>query len=198
VTAETRPRPAVVHLTYVDPDYLTAGQRRHDAWTAGDTHEPAYLPRRVLIVENRDCRLWFPGSAGTIVVEGGGRAASASLRDVSWLRSAELVAYWGDMDADGFAILDHLRGELAPLGVELHSILMDETARTRYSHLAVNRDKRGTPIGSSSARLRHLTATEASCYASIATAGPADSRRIEQERIPHADALAALDAISRE
>ena len=36
--AEIRPRLAVVHLTYLDPDYVATGGRRHDAWTSGDRH----------------------------------------------------------------------------------------------------------------------------------------------------------------
>ncbi|MBD3943847.1 hypothetical protein IF188_19315 [Microbacterium sp. NEAU-LLC] len=38
VRAETRPRLSAVHLTYLDPAYRATGARRHDAWTAGDSH----------------------------------------------------------------------------------------------------------------------------------------------------------------
>ena len=79
VLAEVRPRPAVVHLTYLDPDANRSG-RRHDSWTAGDTHDLAYRPSVVVIVENRDCRLWFPATVPHgVVVEGGGAAAVATL-----------------------------------------------------------------------------------------------------------------------
>lgn len=191
VTVETRPRLAVIHLTYVDPTYLASGGRRHDSWTSGDRHELAYAPRNVLIVENRDCRLWFPDLANTVVVEGGGKAAAAHLRDVDWLANAQRVFYWGDIDSDGFAILDRLRSELSP-AVAVESILMDGAAFERYAHLGVTRDAKGITLRPSSTRLDHLTPAEAECHATIATAGPAVVRRIEQERIDLADAQRVL------
>ncbi|KAF2415705.1 Wadjet anti-phage system protein JetD domain-containing protein [Microbacterium sp. B35-30] len=188
---ETRPRLSVIHFTYVDPDYLATGGRRHDAWTTGDSHELAYLPRNVLIVENRDCRLWFPGLADTVVVEGGGMAAAVLLGGIDWITGARIV-YWGDIDSDGFAILDNLRSEMSPRGVSVESILMDEATRVRYVHLGVDRDRTGKLLQPSTARLANLTPEEADCYAAIATSGPAATRRIEQERIDLADARRAL------
>lgn len=192
ISTETRPRLTVAHLTYVDPEYLATGQRRHDAWTTGDTHQPAYVPQTVLIVENRDCRLWFPDAAGTIVVEGGGKAASSLLADVEWIRTAARVFYWGDIDADGYAILDHLRATFAASGIRLESILMDATALTRFAHLGVNRDKYGAALKPRSTSLRSLTTAENDAYAAVATTGNAAFRRIEQERIPIAEAHRAL------
>lgn len=192
ISGETRPRLAVAHLTYVDPDHLATEQRRHDAWTTGDTHQPAYAPQTVLIVENRDCRLWFPDAPGTIVVEGGGKAASSLLADVAWIRTAAKVYYWGDMDADGYAILDHLRAAFADSGIRLESILMDSTALTRFANLGVNRDKTGAALKPSSTRLQNLTTAENDAYAAVATTGNAAFRRIEQERIPITEALHEL------
>jgi hypothetical protein len=189
---ETRPRLSVIHLTYVDPDYVATGGRRHDAWTTGDSHELAYLPSNVLIVENRDCRLWFPGLADTVVVEGGGKAAAALLGEIDWITGAARLVYWGDIDSDGFAILHNLRSEMSPRGVRIESILMDEATRVRYVHLGVDRDRKGKLLQPSAARLANLTPEEADCYAAIATAGPAATRRIEQERIDLTDALRAL------
>ncbi len=194
--AELRARPAVVHLTYVDPDYLATGRRRHDAWTTGDRHEIAYRPHAVLVVENRDSRLWFPPAPGTIVVEGGGKAAAALLAEVPWLRGAR-VFYWGDMDGDGYAILDGLRGALAAVtpgaaGAAVRSILMDVADLQRYAAFGVDHDRHGRRLGPAATRLTRLTAAEAEAYAAVATAGPAAFRRIEQERIPLDDARAAL------
>ncbi|WP_440710386.1 Wadjet anti-phage system protein JetD domain-containing protein [Herbiconiux sp. YIM B11900] len=133
VGEETRERPAVVHLSYADPYYIASGGRRHDAWTAGDSHRLAYEPRIVLVVENRDCRLGFPEFAGTVVVEGEGKAA-AKLAEIDWLVRAERI------------------------------------------------------------RLPALTPDEEYCYALLATSGEVAVRRIEQERIPLADAAEALRA----
>jgi hypothetical protein len=191
VGEETRERPAVVHLSYVDPDYVASGGRRHDAWTAGDSHRLAYEPRIVLVVENRDCRLGFPEFAGTVVVEGEGKAA-AKLAEIDWLVRAERILYWGDLDADGFGILNNLRGALAQRGAAVESVLMDGTAWGRYKHFGVDRDKDGRLLQPSRIRLPALTPDEEYCYALLATSGEVAVRRIEQERIPLADAAEAV------
>ena len=198
VRDEVRPRLTVVHLTYVDPGYAASGRRRHDAWTTGDVHDIAYQPRVVLVVENRDSRLWFPPISDTIVVEGGGKAAAPLLANVPWVRSADYVVYWGDMDADGYMILDHFRATLAvpaPDGAparHVTSILMDAADLHRYSLHGVNHDKAGRPIKPSPTLLPHLTEAETIAYNTIATAGPTPFRRIEQEAIPLAHAVTRL------
>ena len=198
VRAEVRPRPAVLHLTYVDPGHAASGSRRHDAWTTGDTHDIAYRPRIVLVVENRDSRLWFPPAQGTIVVEGGGKAAAALLANVPWIRAADHIVYWGDIDADGYAILDRFRAALAepaPDGAppkSVTSILMDVADLHHYAQHGVNHDKSGRLIEPSPAVLPRLTEAEATAYDTIATAGPTRFRRIEQEAIPLAHAATRL------
>ncbi|WP_207211858.1 Wadjet anti-phage system protein JetD domain-containing protein [Promicromonospora panici] len=198
VRDEVRPRLAVVHLTYVDPAYLATGGRRHDAWTTGDVHDIAYTPRTVLVVENRDSRLWFPPLEDALVVEGGGRAAAVLLAGIPWVRRAENIVYWGDIDSDGFAILDHFRRVMAAPaddgspGRDVSSILMDASALRRYEPLGVSTDQDGRPIPPSSGHLAGLNADERVAYHAVATAGPAPFRRIEQERIPGEDARAAL------
>lgn len=190
---EPRPRLSVVHLTYVDPSYLADPQaRRHDSWTTGDRHDLAYAPRAVLIVENRDSRLWFPPVPGTIVVEGGGKAAARTLVPIEWLMGAEHLVYWGDLDADGLAILDHLRAALYERGRRLDSILMDGAAYERYQELGVSRGADGALLEPSHRRLAHLTDAEARAHARLTTDGPSPVRRIEQEKIPPEDAAAAL------
>ncbi|MFI0449163.1 Wadjet anti-phage system protein JetD domain-containing protein [Actinomadura sp. 6N118] len=198
VRDEVRSRPAVLHLTYVDPGHTSSGRRRHDAWTTGDSHDIAYRPRTVLVVENRDSRLWFPPARDTIVVEGSGKAAAALLANVPWIRAADHVVYWGDIDADGYAILDRFRAALAEPAPgdappkPVSSILMDATDLHRYAQHGVNHDKAGHPIKPSPAILPHLTEAETAAYDTIATAGPTPFRRIEQESIPLDHAAARL------
>jgi hypothetical protein len=198
VRDEVRPRLTVMHLTYVDPDHAASGRRRHDAWTTGDVHDIAYRPRVVLVVENRDSRLWFPPVSDTIVVEGGGKAAAALLANVPWIRAADHVVYWGDIDADGYAILDQFRATLAepaPDGAPakpVTSILMEATDLHRYSQHGVNHDKAGRPIKPSPEPLPHLTHAETVAYNTIATAGPTPFRRIEQEAMPLTHAVTRL------
>lgn len=192
VAKEARPRLSVVHLTYVDPDYRAGGGRHHDAWTAGDCHQLAYRPRFVLVVENRDSRLWFPELAHTIVVEGAGKAAAASLANIEWIMDSEHLVYWGDIDCEGFSILNNFRATMEPLGKHVDSILMDATAHARYSHLGVDRDQHGTLLKPTNVRLPHLRGAECEGYARVATLGNAGFRRIEQERIPLEDAVRAM------
>ncbi|WP_239069088.1 DUF3322 and DUF2220 domain-containing protein [Cellulomonas phragmiteti] len=201
VRAHLRRRSAVAHLTYVDPEYRATGARRHDAWTSGDSHRLAYRPRTVLVVENRDCRLDFPDLPGTIVVEGSGKAATWLLADVPWVRSAERVVYWGDLDADGFEILDRFRTALATPSDEggaactVTSILMDADTIHRYGDLGVVRDRRGRRIERTAVDLTSLTEVERTAYYAVTTRGAAPVRRIEQERLPlvvAAELVAAL------
>ena len=196
VRDEVKPRLTVMHLTYVDPDHAASGRRRHDAWTTGDVHDIAYRPRVVLVVENRDSRLWFPPVKDAIVVEGGGKAAAALLANVPWIRAADHVVYWGDIDADGYAILNQFRATLAApapdgaLAKPVTSILMEATDLHHYAQHGINHDKAGRPIKPSPEPLMHLTEAETTAYNTIATAGPTPFRRIDQEAIPltHAEA----------
>ncbi|MGH3349247.1 MAG: Wadjet anti-phage system protein JetD domain-containing protein [Nocardioides sp.] len=186
--SELRERPTAVHLTYVDPVHLARGRRRHDAWTKGDEHDIAYPPETVLVVENRDCRVFFPEMEGTVIVEGSGSAATALVAEIPWVRDAERVVYWGDMDADGYAILDRFRAALP----KVRSILMDYVSMNRYEDQGVSEDKDGNPIRPCPTRLSGLEDAERDAYDRIATSGHADFRRIEQEKLPIEDAVAAL------
>lgn len=156
--SELRARPIAVHLTYVDPAHLADGCRRHDAWTRGDQHDIAYPPKTVLVVE------------------------------IPWVRDAERVVYWGDMDAEGYAILDRFRAVLP----KVRSILMDHASMSRYAEQGVSEDKDGNPLKPCSTGLSVLEDAERDAYDMIATSGPAEFRRIEQEKLPIEDAVAAL------
>lgn len=192
VVAELRPRPAVVHVTYLDPAYRRTGGRVHDAWTTGDAHSLAYQPKNVIVVENRESRVWFPEMEHTIAIEGEGKAAATLTGSIEWLLSAENIFYWGDIDSDGFAILDRFRAEIESHGREVHSILMDRSAFAKYHHLGTDTDQRGMKLKPSSSILKMLTPDENACYSAIATAGEVEVRRIEQERIPLEEAAQEL------
>jgi hypothetical protein len=186
LATELRTRQPVVHFSYLDPDHLAGGQRRHDSWTAGDVHQPAYVPNTVVIVENRDCRLFFPTVPRAIAVEGGGDAADALLDRIPWVTGADTVVYWGDLDADGFAILARLRAAFCALGVEVPSILMDAATLDRFAHLHAATDRHGKPIGPRGGALAGLDAGEEEAYRRVATSGDVPVRRIEQEKLLHA------------
>lgn len=103
--------------------------------------------------------LWFPPVPDTIVVEGGGKAAAATLSTIPWLRAAEHVVYWGDMDADGYAILDRFRAAAAAQdgapGRSVPSILMEGTDLHRYARHGVGHDRNGRRIDPCTTRLHH-------------------------------------------
>ncbi len=182
-------RPQRVHLTYLDPAYLTAGGRRHDVATLGDVDSIAYQPRVVLISENRDTAQLFSPIPGGIAVEGDGNGPGA-VPLLPWVRSAEAVFYWGDMDAKGLEILHDFR---AVLGPGVRSLFMDVGAYQRWERYGVDHDHDGKPLKSKPPReLDQLEPGERELYLSLCSAGWTRHRRIEQERIPLADAATAV------
>lgn len=183
-------RPTRIHYTYADPEHLDAGGRRHDSYTHGDTGAlPAYRPRVVLICENKDTVVMFPRVPGLIVVEGNGAAAPVLLPQVPWLADAHQIVYWGDVDADGFTILNDLRAR----GIEAASILMDTTTFDRYERFGTGTDRRNRPLGIVEQKaLPHLTPAERAVYDRLTDPGWTGHRRIEQERIRLADAVEAI------
>ena len=199
VRAEVRPRLVELHLTYLDPGYRAAGGRQHDSWAVGDSYDVAYQPRVVLVVENRDCRL-FPPIPGALVVEGCGAAAASLLGDVPWVRRCERLVYWGDIDADGFGILSRFRrtmrtGSSAGPKIDVESILMDAPAVERYREHGQTHAPSAVLLEPDTALVGGLSGAEAHAYALVATHGDVPLRRIEQEHIPLADAAAALAAL---
>lgn len=182
------PHPARLHFTYLDPTHRATGARWHDSATVGDAMSPAYLPQLVVISENKDTAIHFPPLPGAISVEGVGRGGTTAA-SFAWLVGAPLVAYWGDMDADGLEILDGYR----EAGVPAVSVLMTGAAYERFEIFGVNVDAHGVPLTAREPRqARHLTEDEGRLYTSLTNALWTRPRRIEQERIPLHAALAEV------
>jgi len=171
-------RPARVHFTYLDPDYVAAGGRRFDVHTAGDNDAPAYTPEVVVISENKDTAVVFPPLAGGIAVEGSGYSAHA--RHVPWIRQCRDVVYWGDMDADGLAIVNMYR----EAGMNVRTILMDVPAFEEFTDFGTRTMANGEPIQVDAKHLPHLTAAEQELYDRLTDPSWGGPLRIEQERIP--------------
>lgn len=131
-----------------------------------------------IVVENRVNLLTLPLLARTIAIGGLGNGASL-LRHVTWLETAPL-RYWGDLDVEGLAILSRVRA-LYPAS---ESIFMDRATLERYRSLVV----RGNDCDAASATPPGLTAGESDAFTACRT----ENLRLEQERIPHRDVLAAL------
>lgn len=85
--------------------------------------------RRVFITENETNFLAFPPVPEAIVVFGAGYGWD-SLSRADWLRRCS-IAYWGDVDTHGFAILDHLRRSFG----HVESFLMDRATLMAHEPL---------------------------------------------------------------
>jgi len=180
--------PQRVHFTYLDPDHLAAGGRKHDSASVGDTMEPAYPPQVVVITENKDTAIHFPHLAGAITVEGEGCGAEAA-STFAWIATCPQLIYWGDMDAAGFEIVDQYRRA----GVPASTILMDLETFGTYERFGSTTDAHGVKLTMSARRnLPTLTAAERALYENLTDPGWARVLRIEQERIPLTAAVAAV------
>lgn len=185
--------PARIHFTYLDPSHRAVGGRIHDSATVGDRFEPAYLPQVVVISENKDTAIHFPELPGGVSVEGVGRGGK-TVAAFAWLREAPIVAYWGDMDRDGFEILNGYRVDLDR---DLDSVLMDTSAYEAFERYGTNLDQHGRELLAGVPRLvDRLRPDELAVYSQLVNVGHTGHRRVEQERIPLDIALdAVLDLV---
>lgn len=142
--------------------------------------------RLAIICENLVSTLSLPPIPGTIALHGGGYAVG-ELGSVSALSSMPLL-YWGDLDSNGFAILNELRSVLP----HAESILMDRETLAHHLDLCVNEPAPNT------GRLANLTTDEQATLDMLRQGNPSQgiaSLRLEQERIEWAwacsDILAA-------
>lgn len=181
--------PARIHFTYLDPAHRAAGGRVHDSATVRDRFEPAYRPQVVVISENKDTAIQFPELPGGISVEGVGRGGK-TVAAFSWLTEAPVIIYWGDMDRDGYEILNGYRVDLDR---DLESVLMDTAAYDEFERFGTNLDKRGRELAAGAPRLvDRLRPEELAVYRRLVAEHHTGHRRVEQERIPLEVALAAV------
>lgn len=186
------PHPSRIHFTYLDDFSKTLGSRKHDSATVGDSFEPLYTPRIVIISENKDTAMYFPDIPKAISVEGAGRGGK-TLASFPWIKNAPYVIYWGDIDADGYEILSGYREDFDR---DLDSIFMDMSAYKEFSLFGTNTSKAGATLGGRRCLAPRLREEEREVYELLCLeehhVGP---RRIEQERIPLARAKAEVTRI---
>jgi len=125
----------------------------------------------VLIVENEITYLSLPEISDTIALFGGGYGFK-NIDSVQWLHHCE-VYYWGDIDIDGFAILDQLRAQLPTV----FSLLMDRQT------LLLHKSMIGTDSHSTRRELRRLTEDELALYHELLDSRLGERVRLEQEQI---------------
>jgi hypothetical protein len=148
---------------------------------ADELTEPPPGVSRVYLVENEITYLAFPLPAAAMVIFGGGYAVDA-LAPLGWLADLDLV-YWGDIDTDGFAILNRLRRRFG----HARSMLMDRAT------LLAHRSQWVTESRPATGRLDLLNEAEADLHRDLVDGAFGPSVRLEQERISFAALERALD-----
>ncbi len=129
--------------------------------------------KRVLIVENKanllraDVYLTLPAMEGALAIFGSGRAA-ALLAGIEWLRRAEIL-YWGDIDAEGFEILDNLMNFFP----HTHAFCMD------YDTLQAFRAELTKGSGAAAKALTNLSPEHLQLYREVCNR----NWRLEQEQV---------------
>lgn len=163
-----REAPALVRLRFLDPA-LAPGGLLDLAAAPADLAGLDIRPRRVLVVENLQTLLALEPEDGTIAVHGAGYAVDR-VAEVGWLRDIDRVDYWGDLDRDGFAILNRLRAHCP----QARSVLMDAATLLEHRHLWVPDPTSGT------VRMERLVDAERAVVALLHDHGGV---RLEQERL---------------
>ncbi len=136
----------------------------------GDVLQERVLPAdNILVVENMESGLGLPSLPNTIAVFGGGK--NVAWMEAPWLKNKR-VAYWGDLDTWGLAILSDVRSKLPAV----HALMMDQETLDRHKDRMVGERKSvdGTP--------EFLTESEARIFLGLKNANKNDSR-LEQERL---------------
>lgn len=171
-----REPPGLVRVRFLDAA-LAPGGVRDLAAPVGELDRLDIRPSRVFVFENLESVVAMPEVPGAVVVHGSGYAASR-LGDVRWARESP-ITYWGDLDNDGFAILDRIRASCP----QVASVLMDE--RTLLAH----RDLWGADPTPVPGQLPRLTGDEREVLERLREFGGV---RLEQERLAWPACLAAL------
>nr|NLD40088.1 hypothetical protein [Actinomycetales bacterium] len=167
----------LVRVRVLDPA-LALGGIADFAAPAAQLDVLPYAPRVVFVFENLESVLAMPPWPGAIVVHGSGYAVDVVGR-LDWVWEAPIL-YWGDLDSNGFAILNRLRASHPRVA----SVLMDEATLLAHRDLWV---QEGTP---NRGVFPGLTDAERRTLERLRDEGDA---RLEQERIPWEVALAALE-----
>lgn len=125
--------------------------------------------RNIVMAENKMNFLTLPPQPHTLALWSGGGFNIRSLKNTEWLMDKHIY-YWGDLDAQGFQILNQFRSYYP----HTIALMMDALTWDRFSSLA----KEGTPAVLQS--LSCLTPEEYDLYTRL----QAGNLRLEQEKIP--------------
>ncbi|WP_394216380.1 Wadjet anti-phage system protein JetD domain-containing protein [Brachybacterium vulturis] len=174
------PAPVFHDLLILDPGYRPASTGpafpRASRIALADLPGIPLSPEVVIVCENAETVQVLPDIPGSVALSGSGYGI-AELLAVPWVRSVPVV-YWGDIDADGFRILDRARHHHP----RVSSVLMDDTTLETHRELVVPSPPRPP------AALTGLSPAELALHDALSVSGD----RLEQERIELRYAVAAL------
>ena len=148
--------------------------------TASELRDTALPAKRILLIENDRCLHQLPKPIpDTIAILGAG--LNLGWLDAPWLLGCN-VAYWGDIDTWGLAMLASARRHLP----HLHALLMDRASFEAYPARAVNE-----PVHAASPPPDVLTPEEAALDQHLRTL---EKGRLEQEFLPCAAVSKAIES----
>lgn len=176
-----RAAPTGIGIVLADPALrATTGGLRDITAPIDEIATLAITPPAALIVENKDPAVAWPDTPGLAIVHSLGNDLEALTR-LPWLPRHNCW-YWGDLDRHGFTLLSRAR-QLIP---GLRSLMMRSTDVDTFQHLGIveNLTRYDPPMST-------LTNDETQALAQLRT--PEGHLRIEQERLPLADAQDRLN-----
>ncbi len=141
--------------------------------------------KNVIICENEITFLSLPKCQDTMAIFGGGYNAKI-LGVVYWLNFKNIY-YWGDLDRDGFAILNNLRANLP--NAKIISLMMDKETFNLGRVSAVE------DTSKTAGDLLYLTPKENEVYNELRVRMGEKDTRLEQEYIPYHYVLERLKGI---
>lgn len=127
--------------------------------------------QHVFVCENNVTSLSFPAVRDSILIFGGGYGFEA-LTQIPWLHSKQIL-YWGDLDTNGFCILDQLKAHFP----HTQSFLMDEKTLLDHREFWSREDR------PSYRTLSNLHEAENNVYQGLCSQAWGENIRLEQELI---------------
>ena len=170
-----RTDPPRIRFRWLDADLANryTGGLQDISTTIDELAQKDWKVKRVFIVENKtsllkaDIFLTLPHMNSAMAIFGSGRAA-ALLAGIPWLKASQIF-YWGDIDAEGFEILDNLLSVFP----KAMAFCMD------FETLNAYRKEATTGSGTSIKSLPHLNENEKKIYEFVAQ----HNLRLEQEQV---------------
>ena len=138
--------------------------------------------KHVFVTENKINFLAFPEIRDSMVIFGKGYGFDLWKR-LSWMHTKHLY-YWGDIDTNGFAILNQFRSVFP----HSKSIMMDAETMDLCADYWVEEPVQKT------INLPNITESERSLYYSLHDSGKRSGKRLEQELIPFDYVLKVIES----